>query len=76
MKSSFVYLTSGHQKKPLSLEVGRDGVDYIGWEKEGLMELTEGDVTDYNYIKERMKEIAEVVNIQEIAYDRWNCQPA
>jgi len=50
----------------------RDGVDYIGWEKEGLMELTEGDVTDYNYIKERIKEIAEVVNIQEIAYDRWN----
>jgi phage terminase large subunit-like protein len=36
------------------------------------MELTEGDVTDYNYIKERIKEIAEVVNIQEIAYDRWN----
>ncbi len=50
----------------------RDGVDYIGWEKENLMELTEGDVTDYNYIKERIKEIAEVVNIQEIAYDRWN----
>ena len=50
----------------------RDGVDYISWEKEGLMELTEGDVTDYNYIKERIKEIAEVVNIQEIAYDRWN----
>ena len=50
----------------------RDGVDYIGWEKEGLMELTEGDVTDYNFIKERIKQIAEVVNIQEIAYDRWN----
>ena len=50
----------------------RDGVDYIGWEKEGLMELSEGDVTDYNYIKERIKEIAEFVNIQEIAYDRWN----
>ena len=50
----------------------RDGVDYISWEKEGLMELTDGDVTDYNYIKKRIKEIAEVVNIQEIAYDRWN----
>ena len=36
------------------------------------MELSEGDVTDYNYIKERIKEIAEFVNIQEIAYDRWN----
>jgi len=50
----------------------RDQVDYIGWTKEGLMELTEGDVTDYNYIKKRIKEIAEVVNIKTIAYDRWN----
>ena len=36
------------------------------------MELTEGDVTDYNYIKKRIKEVAEIVNIKEIAYDRWN----
>ena len=50
----------------------RDQVDYIGWEKEGLMELTEGDVTDYNYIKKRIQEVAEIVNIKSIAYDRWN----
>ncbi len=50
----------------------RDQVDYIGWSKEGLMDLTPGDVTDYNYIKEKIKELAEVVNIKEIAYDRWN----
>ena len=50
----------------------RDQVDYIGWEKEGLMELTPGDVTDYNYIEKRIKEVAEIVNIKEIAYDRWN----
>ena len=50
----------------------RDQVDYIGWEKEGLMELTDGDVTDYNYIKKRIQEVAEIVNIKSIAYDRWN----
>ena len=50
----------------------RDQVDYIGWSKEDLIELTEGDVTDYNYIKKRIKEVAEIVNIKEIAYDRWN----
>ena len=36
------------------------------------MELTPGDVTDYNYIEKRIKEVAEIVNIKEIAYDRWN----
>jgi len=50
----------------------RDGVDYIGWEKQGLMTLTEGSVTDYNFIKEKIKEIAEQVNIVSIAFDRWN----
>jgi len=50
----------------------RDQVDYIGWSKENLLELTEGDVTDYNYIKKKIKEVAEVVNIKSIAYDRWN----
>ena len=56
----------------------RDQVDYIGWSKEDfyegqpLIELTDGDVTDYNYIKKKIKEVAEIVNIKSIAYDRWN----
>ena len=50
----------------------RDQVDYVGWSKENLIELTEGDVTDYNYIKRRIKEVAEIVNIKSIAFDRWN----
>ena len=50
----------------------RDGVDYIAWEKEGHMILTEGDVTDYNFIKEEIKKLAEQFNILSIAYDRWN----
>jgi len=50
----------------------RDGVDYLGWEKEGYMELTPGNVTDYEFIKDKIKEVCEQVNIQSIAYDRWN----
>lgn len=50
----------------------RDGVDYIAWSKKGLMTLTEGDVTDYNFIKEKIFELAEKFNIRSIAYDRWN----
>ena len=50
----------------------RDGVDYIAWEKEGFMEFTSGDVTDYNYIKKRIKEISEKVVLKKLMYDRWN----
>lgn len=50
----------------------RDGVDYLGWNKLGLLDLTEGDVTDYNFIKAKIEELAEKFNIRSIAYDRWN----
>ena len=50
----------------------RDGIDYLGWEKKGLMELTDGDVTDYNFVKAKVKELAEKFVVKSIAYDRWN----
>lgn len=50
----------------------RDGVDYINWSKEGHIFLTPGDVTDYNFIKSKIKEIGEQVVFKTIHYDRWN----
>jgi phage terminase large subunit-like protein len=50
----------------------RDGVDYISWASEGYMDLTPGDVTDYDFVKSKIQEIAEVVDLKVINYDRWN----
>ena len=50
----------------------RDSVDYITWSNEGFMDLTPGDVTDYNFVKSKIKEIAEIVDLKQINYDRWN----
>lgn len=50
----------------------RDGVDYLGWESEGFMTLTPGDVTDYDFIQAKIMEIAEIVDLKVINYDRWN----
>jgi phage terminase large subunit-like protein len=36
------------------------------------MDLTPGDVTDYNFVKSKIKEIAEIVDLKQINYDRWN----
>ncbi len=48
----------------------RDKVDYPTWAKEGHMELTPGNVTDYGYIKQKIYEIAETYDIKKIAYNR------
>ncbi len=50
----------------------RDGVDYIAWNNEGHMDLTPGDVTDYNFIQAKIMELGEKFDIKQINYDRWN----
>ena len=42
------------------------------WEKAGFIETTDGDCTDYETIRKRINEAAELYDIQEIAYDPWN----
>jgi phage terminase large subunit-like protein len=50
----------------------RDRVAYDVWARQGLLETTPGNVTDYDYIQEKIRELAETYRIKEIAYDRWN----
>jgi len=56
----------------LEKRVRRDHVPYDVWARDGLVEVTDGNVTDYDTIRHRIRELAETYRIQEIAYDRWN----
>jgi phage terminase large subunit-like protein len=51
-----------------------DKVPYTGWQKEGLIELTPGNVVDYRHVHRRIGEIAEHYEIIDIAVDPWNSQ--
>ena len=48
----------------------RDKVPYIAWAKEGWIELTEGDETDYSFIRKRVNELGDTYGIREVAADR------
>ena len=50
----------------------RDKVNYSKWAREGHVILTPGDVCDYNYIKQKIRDLSEIYDIQIVAYDRWN----
>ncbi len=50
----------------------RDKVFYSTWAREGYVELTSGNVIDYDVIRKRINELGEQYDIQEIAIDRWN----
>lgn len=49
----------------------RDRVPYMDWEKEGCMELTEGNITDQARIYDTILEDAAFYQIDSIYYDRW-----
>ncbi len=50
----------------------RDRVPYLTWARQGFLELTDGNVVDYDVIRKRVKELSETYNIRELAIDRWN----
>ncbi len=50
----------------------RAGVDYGAWVTQGWISTTPGNVTDYGFLRAEVNRLAEVVQIREIAYDRWN----
>ena len=50
----------------------KDRVQYDVWIRDGYIEATEGNVTDYDVIRERIRQLAERFDIREIAIDRWN----
>ena len=49
----------------------KDRVPYSLWSRQGFIKLTEGNVIDYGYIRQELKELREIYNIREIAFDRW-----
>ena len=40
--------------------------------KEGSLELTSGNVSNYDYISNKIREINEIIPITAVYYDRWN----
>jgi phage terminase large subunit-like protein len=53
--------------------VKRDRVPYDVWAKAGLFNLTaNGRIIDYRAIREKIRECAELYDIKEIVFDRWN----
>jgi phage terminase large subunit-like protein len=50
----------------------KERVPYSLWAKQGLVHLTPGNVIDYEFIRQDCKNLAQLYNIKEWAYDRWN----
>lgn len=52
----------------------RDRVPYLTWARQGHIYLTEGNTTDYRFIRQKINELSKVFKIQDIGFDPWNAQ--
>ena len=55
----------------LQLRVRRDHVPYDVWEKQGQLQMTEGNVIHYGFIEKFIEDLGMKYHILEIAFDRW-----
>lgn len=56
----------------VAFRTNRGTVPYAAWVEMGLLQQTEGDVTDYNVVKADIIAAHERFDIQVIGYDGWN----
>lgn len=52
--------------------VEKDNVKYDEWAQKGYLKTTPGNVIDYKFIEQEIKDLAKLYQIQEIGYDPWN----
>jgi len=45
---------------------------YFNWRRKKQIEVTEGNVTDYDYIIEKIREVDNIIFIRNILFDNWN----
>jgi len=72
-----VYYTYGRRWVPEAAVEARGAlgiVPYPGWKSEGLIEVTPGDVIDYDYVVAGMLADKKRFNIQRVMYDDWNAK--
>jgi len=48
-----------------------DHVPYREWARRGFLKMTPGNVIDYSYIRQELRELRENHNMREMAFDRW-----
>jgi phage terminase large subunit-like protein len=56
----------------MELRSTRDRVPYGLWVEQEYMIATEGNVVDYDKVRAKVVELGEVLDIQEVVFDRWN----
>lgn len=63
-------------EETLSAKIRESNAQFGAWVDAGFVEVTPGNVTDYDYIEARILALAQKYDVRSIGYDRWNSSQA
>ena len=72
IKEGIYYFWNHYYLPEAALREKADRELYKYWKQQGLLTITEGNVTDYDYITNDIIKNGEVVSIQKVGYDKYN----
>lgn len=55
-----------------TLREKRDRVPFGTWIRDGHVRTTPGDTIDYAFLRKRIREVSQIYELRQIAYDPWN----
>jgi len=50
----------------------KNEADYFTWRDQGYVNITPGNVADYQVIRKRINEVAKIAKLKVVGYDDWN----
>lgn len=71
-KDNIYYFKTNYYLPESALVDKPDRETYKLWKQQGLITITAGNVTDYDYITNDIVAASNILNIQKIGYDKWN----
>ena len=72
VKDDRYYFRTDYYLPESALKEKPDRELYKYWKQQGLLKITEGNVTDYDYITNDMIHYSNIVSIQKVGYDKYN----
>jgi phage terminase large subunit-like protein len=72
VKDGIYYFKTDYYVPESALLEKADRELYKYWRRQGLLKVTKGNVTDYDYITNDMMSYSNIVSIQKVGYDKYN----
>lgn len=72
VKDGIYYFKTDYYLPESALVEKADRELYKYWKRQGLLKITKGNVTDYDFITNDMMTYSNIVSIQKVGYDKYN----